>query len=132
MSFLANPIDPDHLPALREMMTWLYGDRTEDKPALIRSQNPDLNKLNDVLQHPAAKRHLLARVDLDEAFQIIEPRSRRFADALIEAGQYAKEALSLVPEYDRDPALLDNARSLDRTVRRLVKSMEDEIGGEGA
>lgn len=126
-----NPVAPDHLPALRELMTWLYGDRAEDKPALIQSQNPDLNKLNDVLQHAEAKRYLLARGNLDEAYQIIEPRSRRFADALIEAGQNAKEALSLVPEYDKDPSLLDNAKSLERTARRLVKSMEDELAEAG-
>jgi len=126
-----NPIAPDHLKALRDLMTWLYGDRAEDKPPLIQSQNPDLNKLNDVLQHPEAKRYLLARVNLEEAYQIIEPRSRRFADALIEAVQNAKEALSLVPEYDKDPSLLDNAKSLERTVRRLVKSMEDELSGNG-
>ena len=117
-----NPISPDHLPALRELMTWLYGDRTEDKPALIQSQNPDLNKLNDVLQHAEAKRYLLARLNLDQAYQIIEPRSRRFADALIDAVQNAKEALSLVPEYDKDPALLDNAKSLERTARNSSKT----------
>jgi hypothetical protein len=126
-----NPVAPDHLPALRELMTWLYGDRNQDTPALIQSQNPDLNKLNDVLQHPEAKRYLLARSNLDEAYQIIEPRSRRFADALIDAVQNAKEALSLVPEYDKDPSLLDNAKSLDRTARRLVRSMEDELTEDG-
>ena len=127
-----NPIPADHLKNLRELMTWLYGDRNEDRPALIQSQNPDLNRLNDVLLHREASRHLFTRMNLDEAYQIIEPRSRRFADSLIQAGQYAKEALSLVPEYDKDPALLDNAKSLDRTANRLLKSMEDELAGDDA
>jgi ParB/Sulfiredoxin domain len=126
----AAPIPADHLPQLRDLMTWLYGDRSEDRPALIQSQNPDLNNLNNVLQHPEARRYLLARRNLEEAYQLIEPRSRRFSDALIEAASYAKEALSLVPEYDRDPSLLDNARSLEKTARRLVKSMEDELSGD--
>jgi hypothetical protein len=47
----ASPVPVDHLQQLRDFMAWLYGDRTADTPALIQSQNPDLNKLNDILQH---------------------------------------------------------------------------------
>lgn len=123
----SNPVSPDHLGQLRELMGWLYGNRKADQPALVQSQNPDLNRLNDVLQHGEARRYLLAKRDLAAAYEVIAPRDRRFADSLIEAVQHAKDALSLVTEYDRDPALLDNARVLDRTAKRLVKNMEDEM-----
>lgn len=121
------PVPPEHLDQLRELMGWLYGNRGADQPALVRSQNPDLNRLNDVLQHGEARRYLLATRDLAAAYEVIAPRDRRFADSLIAAVQHAKEALSLVTEYDRDPALLENARVLDRTAKRLVRNMEDEI-----
>lgn len=123
----ANPVAPDRLADLRELMEWLYGNRAADRPALVRSQNPDLNHLNDVLQHGEARSYLVAGRGLAAAYEVIAPRNRRFADALIAAVQDAKEAMSLVTEYDRDPALLDNARVLERTAKRLAKNMEEEV-----
>lgn len=121
-----HPIAADHLDALRELMTWLYGDKGADRPALVQSQNPDLNRLSDVLQHGEARRYLVTTQNLAAAYEVIAPRTRRFADSLIEAVRHAKEALSLVSEFDGDPSLLDNAQFLERTARRLVKSMSDD------
>ena len=126
---VVNPISLTHLAQLRELMTWLYGDRTTSTPtpALIQSQNPDLTRLNEVLQHHEARLNLMAGKSLSEAYEIIAPKSRRFADALIEAVRSANEALSFVPEYDLDLTLLENAKSLEKTSRVLVRSMESEI-----
>ena len=119
-----NPVDGTHITQLRELMTWLYGDSTAKTPALIQSQNPDLNRLNDVLMHPEARLSLMAQKSLSEAYEIIAPKSRRFADALIESVFSARQALSLVAEYDLDPTLLENAKSLEKTARVLVRSMD--------
>lgn len=126
-ALIKNPVSAEHLDELRQMMTWLYGDKNSRSPAVIQSQNPDLNRLNEVLQHNEARRYFLSRQNLAEAYAIIAPKSRRFADALIEATRSAKEALSFVPEYDRDPSLIDSARSLARTAQALVKLMDDAI-----
>lgn len=120
----ANPITPEHVPQLREVMGWLYGNKDADEPALVQSQNPDLNRLNDVLEHGEARRYLTSKRNLAEAYEVIAPRTRRFADSLIEAVRHAKDALSLASEYDGDPSLLDNARFLERTAKLLVKSMD--------
>ena len=122
-----NPIAPENLSKLREMMVWLYGDKNSNTSPVIKSQYPDLNRLNEVLQHKEARQFFLSRENLNEAHAIIEPKSVRFSDALIAALQSAKEALSYVPEYDQDTALIDNARSLNRTARLIVKSMEDMV-----
>jgi hypothetical protein len=124
---VVNPISLTHLAQLRELMTWLYGDKTTATPALIQSQNPDLTRLNEVLQHHEARLTLMAGKSLSESYEIIAPKSRRFADALIDAVRSAKEALSFVPEYDLDLTLLENAKSLEKTARVLVRSMETEI-----
>ena len=122
-----NPIAPENLSKLREMMVWLYGDKNSGTPPVIKSQNPDLNRLNEVLQHKEARQFFISRKNLYEAYAIIEPKSLRFSDALIAALQSAKEALSYVPEYDQDVALIDNAHSLNRTARLIVRSMEDMV-----
>jgi hypothetical protein len=44
------PIPEDRLDELGELCTWLFGSRSRDIRPLIRSQNPDLRTLDDVLQ----------------------------------------------------------------------------------
>ena len=122
-----NPVEPGHLPQLNELMVWLYWDVKNHKAALIQSQNPDLTRLNEVLQHNEARKYLISTGSLPEAHEIIAPQSRKFADALIEASRNAKQALSYVTEYDNDPSLLDNAKSLDRAAKALTTLMEDAL-----
>jgi len=119
-----DPITPDHVGRLREVMGWLYGNKDSDLPALVQSQNPDLNRLNDVLEHSEARQYVTTTRSLSQAYEVIAPRSRRFADSLIEAVRHAKDALSLASEYDGDPSLMDNARFLERTAKLLAKAMD--------
>jgi hypothetical protein len=44
------PIPDDHIEQLGELCTWLFGSKSRDIRPLIRSQNPDLRTLDDVLQ----------------------------------------------------------------------------------
>lgn len=44
------PIPDDHLEQLGELSTWLFGSKSRKIRPLIRSQNPDLRILDDVLQ----------------------------------------------------------------------------------
>jgi hypothetical protein len=123
-----NPIRPNHLDDLMTVMGWLYGDRENDQPPLIRSQNPDLNRLNNVLLVKVAQKVLYATRDLDRAVEHIEPKSQRFSDALINAAQMAQQAAGLVVEYDKDESLLDTAKSLSKNSDHLVTVMQQAVG----
>lgn len=46
----AKPIPDAHLKELGELCIWLFGSKSRDIRPLIRSQNPDLRVLDDVLQ----------------------------------------------------------------------------------
>ncbi len=48
------PVPKAKLKELQELMIWLYGSRQEGKEPVVRTQNPDLNKLREVISsHPA-------------------------------------------------------------------------------
>jgi hypothetical protein len=76
-----NPIPADHRVQLAEFMSWLYG-QGGDKPPVLRSQNPDLNRIVEVLASRAATAELLRSRNLDTAYEEVVPKSSRFTDAL--------------------------------------------------
>ena len=46
-----DPIPAEHLPQLRQVLLWLYGSDSDQMPAVIRSQNPHVRQLGEVLEH---------------------------------------------------------------------------------
>lgn len=121
-----NPIPPKKTKDLLTVMSWLYGQDKQKEPALIRSQNPDLNKLNQILLHPEARKLLIAERNLDSAFERVEPASKRFEDALLKASRQCEDANKLSGHYDGDGTLLQVAEGMQKTAKSLVVVMKDK------
>lgn len=118
-----NPIDEDHRDHLMQMMIWLYGQ--DNQPAVIRSQNPDLKRLADVLPNRTAVAMLVLEPDLDAAHAQVENKAELFAEAIYALSSTAKAAIALSGNYeggDRDlEALMAN---IVRTVRGISVTMQ--------
>ena len=125
---LSAPPKPDPVPApnvdkLQKLMSWLYGQEHRGEPALIESQNPNLNQLSDILGHPEAQQMLLAKRNLQDALERIEPPSSRFTEALMRAAKQCEDAMAVSGAYDGDPTLLGVAKNMSRTVDGLIVVM---------
>jgi len=120
------PIAREHRDDLQRLMSWLYGQENKKEPALIQSQNPNLNELSKVLGNLEAKRMLIAHRDLAVAYERVEPASNRFEDALMKAAKQAEDAMSLSGFFDGDGTLLRVAEGLQKTTRSLVVVMKDK------
>lgn len=125
-----NPIPPKKSKDFLTVMSWLYGQEKLKQPALIRSQNPDLNKLNQVLLHPEARKLLIAERNLDSAFERVEPAGKRFEDALLKASRQCEDAHKLSGHYDGDNTLLQVADGMQKTVKGLVLVMKEKVKAE--
>lgn len=119
--FQKNPVPVDHLPQLRDLMSWLYGQKAE--PTVISSQNPDLNRLVDVLGSPDALAMLRGTRDLDRSYEVIEDKGQRFSQALMATIRQAEEALRLVANYDGEASLMSAGENLVRTSRTIRDAM---------
>ncbi len=119
-----DPVPDEQLDNLRQVLIWLYGSRNEDTPPIVKTQNPDVKQLNKVLQKPLARKILIARRDLREAYELVHTPRDRFETALLNAHQYAEEALSKVSAFDGvDITLIQAAESLKNTTRILHRNM---------
>ena len=121
-----NPIASENREKLQTLMSWLYGQEQRDEPTLIQSQNPDLNRLSEVLGNPEARRMLIAQRDLQVAYERIEPPSSRFEDALMKATKQCEDAMALSGAYDGDATLLSVAEGVARTTHSLVIVMREK------
>jgi hypothetical protein len=128
----AKPVPTENEDKLKEVMLWLFGNKSEKTDAIIKSQNPDLGHLNKVLSKPAALNILKTEGDLEAAFEEVESKSVRFVGAIVKAYQSADLALKLSSGYDgadksvleTSKNLLDTADTLNGVVERKVKQAE--------
>ena len=90
------PIPPDKQDELRDVCLWLYGSKKEDRRPVIRSQNPDLRQLDEVLKSGEAVAALRAGRELSVAFEFSRPSSAVFEEALYGAKRDLEKARSLV------------------------------------
>ncbi|WP_210235443.1 ParB N-terminal domain-containing protein [Mesorhizobium sp. M8A.F.Ca.ET.165.01.1.1] len=80
-----NPIPTNNFPQLQKLLIWLYGSKDRDIQPVVKSQNPDLNRLREVLGSKVATKVLEERGSLEEAVVAGTPLSMRFEEHLIAA-----------------------------------------------
>lgn len=117
----SNPVPEERLANLQAFMSWLYGQRGE--PSVIRSQNPDLNHLVEVLGNEPARIMLEVSRDLDAAYDLVEDKGFKFGEALMSTIKQAEDALRLVGNYDGRADLMGAGDNLRRTVLSLHSAM---------
>ena len=105
-------------------MLWLYGSDADAIPAVIRSQNPNVKQLGEVLDHPKARKIMLESNNLARAYGEVDPPQRQFERHLVEAHGAIEESLGKASAYDgRDQILMDLANEIQNTARNLVRVM---------
>lgn len=124
-----NPVPESHRVQLAEFMSWLYGQGPE-KPPVLRTQNPDLNRIVEVLASAAATSELIRSRNLDAAYETVVPKSDRFADALYDAIKSSEKAAGLHAFFTGDLLLYEAGQNLFATVRGLRDNMRKRIEGD--
>ena len=93
------PIKKEFLPNLGEILTYIYGSKIDDRPSLIRSQNPDLKDIGLAIANDEARIILKNRGTLDEARDALKDPADAFYDTLISANIKLARAIELLPRY---------------------------------
>jgi hypothetical protein len=122
-----NPVDKEKLDNLAEVLTYIYGSKRDDKKSLIKSQNPDLANLGNVLANSAALHILRTTHDLSEALDRTRDGSQVFRDALIIAHSRVSDAFSKVNQFkpnESDDDLYNLADEMQKTIENLQLIMQ--------
>jgi hypothetical protein len=122
--FRPNPIPKAKTKALGELLTWLYGSKSRNVEPVIRSQNPDLRNLDEVLQSKDGVAALRQRLPLAISLNLAKGDERILREALIAAKQNLQEARGAVLlgyHGERD------VRDISEDVLDLAEAIHEEM-----
>lgn len=125
-----DPVPEDKLERLKQLLIWLFGSAEDEVEPLIKSQNPHVKHLGEVLAHPLALKRLEAGEGLVQAYSEVDSRGKRFEEALIKSVRYGEDAQKLVDGYEGDQALLAYGGRLEKISAVLVRTMRAFVPAE--
>lgn len=109
---------------LGELMTWLYGSKSEDIEPIVRTQNPDLKRLDAVLQNKEATTSLKNNASLSIAYEITLGGSEVLFTALVNARVAIQKALANSTFYTGEEEILRIAGTIADAADALYSTME--------
>ena len=121
----SEPVPPEKHTELGELCTWLYGSKKRNAPPLIRSQNPDLRRLDAVVSDIQALAALRNGSELTTAYELTRPSPNVFVEALVAARQNLQKAHGILSVgYDGSEELLRIAGTVANLADDLYNEME--------
>ena len=121
----AKPVPKKNLKHLGELLVWLYGDKTLEKPAVVESQNPHLRQLDEVLKDDAATDSLRAGLPLSLALEVSYGDEHIFMQALHRAKESLQKARgTLSTGFNGERDLYNLAESILNIASDLLDEMD--------
>ena len=126
------PVPHERKQELRDLCIWMYGSKSEDRPPVVNSQNPDLRYLDAVVANKESLAALRAGSPLSVAHEISRPSSSVFEEALMAAKRNLERARSkLSSGYRGSEELLRMAGTMADIAEDLYKEMERKYHPKG-
>ncbi|MGH2647786.1 MAG: hypothetical protein ACRDE8_09480, partial [Ginsengibacter sp.] len=120
-----NPVPSEKEAELGEFLTWLFGSKKKNEEPVIRSQNPDLRRLDAVLKNKEATIALKNRTSLVSAYEMSQPGEDIFEQSLVSAKQNLQKAHSFLSfAYKGELEPLKIAGNIANLAEDLYSSME--------
>jgi len=131
-SLQPNPVPPSKLNELGELMTWLYGRKSDEIEPVVRTQNPDLNILREVISKQESLSALRSGYSLERSHAIALGDKRRFRDALTSAKVELQNAKATVTTgYDGEQDLYTTIEDIMLYAETIHDEMETKIAPRG-
>jgi ParB-like nuclease domain len=123
-SYKARPVPKRNLPQLGQLLIWLYGSKSREAKPLIRSQNPDLRLLDEILQTKDGTAALKRGLGLDISHDIGRGDDALFREALLASRQSLQEARGkLLSGYQGERDL----KRVAEDILTLAESIDEEM-----
>ncbi len=122
-----NPIEEERHKQLKTVLNYIYGSKSEGIESVIKSQNPHLKQLGEVLSKPVAAQVLFETNNLERALEETEEKSALFEKYLVNTHTNLQRAFSNVSSYNGNEGHLDLAREMKKNIKLMVNNMESMV-----
>ncbi len=119
-----NPIKPDKLNHLKEVLRWIYGSKENRILPMVQSQNPHIKNLAEVIENTEGLAVLRATGSLSEALSSIQPRDSKFSEALLKARNEIRTASNNLRGFDgQNESLIGIAEDVSESAQTVIDRM---------
>lgn len=124
-----DPVPASRFAELQNLLIWLYGSKDRDIAPAVASQNPDLNRLREVLGSRVGTKVLEERGSLDEAIVAATPVQLRFEEHLISANAELQHAVTALEGFNpqTQPEMIQIADSALKKARLIKSHIDTEV-----
>lgn len=121
-----SPVPEEKHEELGQLLKWLFGSKKDNFDPIIKSQNPDLKYLDQVLQNKEATIALNSgEVSLSMAHELSRPAEALFEESLLAAKRHLTSARGyMTTGYNGEESILQAADSVAQLAYDLYEDME--------
>jgi hypothetical protein len=124
--FNREPVPKSKVPPLIELCVWMYGSQSRNARPVVQSQNPDLRRLDEVLQSPDGTAALRQGLPLNVSLDVSRGDARLLREALVGAKANLQDARGkLLSGYQAEADLLRTAEEIVELGDSIVSEMEE-------
>ena len=119
------PVPKENIKSLENLLDWLFGSKKNETYSVIKSQNPDLKHLDEVLQNKEACAALKAERNLSYAYEISRPTDAIFEENLLSAKRSLTKVKGLITQaYNGEESLLRVSGSIAEIADSIYEEMK--------
>ena len=118
------PVPRKNEDKLKEVLRYIYGSKQDSTAPLVRSQNPDLKQVGEVIAHPVALEKIRAGATLALAYNEVRSPYEVFSEALGQAHLKLTQAVEALPKYTGDASLVPIAIEIVDLADTLITIMK--------
>ena len=119
-------VPEDKLECLGFVLVWMFGSKEKGKKPLVRTQNPDIKRLGEVLDDKNALRILRSEENLDEAHMATKSSEDNLYDSLRNAQRHLAIAATNLDGYDgKDSGLLRMAKNVANAAKAIFRQLKE-------
>ena len=125
-----NPVPEDRKENLRKVLRWIYGSKPDGLDPVVRSQNPDIKRLGEVLAASGEGLNILLaeKPSLDEAHVSTQPIEEQFRQGLVRVRQLIRELVISLRGFDgQDTSLVDIAEEVSVSGGMILDQMRKKV-----
>lgn len=119
-----NPVPPDRIKNLQEIMDWLYGSKKRGVSQKVQSQNPHLRMLIEILDNDMSVAALRSGNSLELAYDLSINDTDALKDAFVKAKVALEKAAAKLGNYDGDEGLLKQAGKIANLADSIYDRMD--------
>lgn len=117
------PVARAHEDKLKEVLLYLYGNKRDEKPSLIKSQNPDLKHVGEVITNPVALEKIRGGATLAIAYNDVRSPYDVFSETIAQATLKLSSVMDALPKYNGEENLLTIAEEIVEQAETLLDAM---------